>query len=79
MLVVDGQMPDMTGADLIARARQLLPQLPVVVVTGYPPHHPSIASAVAASQGAYVAKPVDLAAFYRELAKVLARTGASAS
>jgi CheY-like chemotaxis protein len=73
VLVVDGQLPDMTGADVIEYARRLLPHLPAVVVTGYPPHHPTIVSALAASHGAYVAKPVDLSVFYRELAKVLPR------
>jgi CheY-like chemotaxis protein len=73
VLVVDGQLPDMTGADVIECARRLLPHLPAVVVTGYPPHHPTIVSALAASHGAYVAKPVDLSVFYRELAKVLPR------
>ena len=71
VLVVDGQLPDMTGADVIRRARQLTPDLPAMVVTGYPPHHPAVASAIEATQGAYIAKPVDLARFYRELAKVL--------
>jgi two-component system sensor histidine kinase EvgS len=73
VLVVDGQLPDMTGADVIESARRLLPHLPAVVVTGYPPHHPTIVSALAASHGAYVAKPVDLSVFYRELEKVLPR------
>lgn len=71
VLVVDGQLPDMSGADVIKRARKLTPNLPAIVVTGYPPHHPAVASALAVSDGAYIAKPVDLARFYRELTKLL--------
>jgi CheY-like chemotaxis protein len=71
VLVVDGQLADMTAADVIARARQLAPHLPAMVVTGYPPDHPTVAPALAASKGAYVAKPVDLATFYRELTRAL--------
>lgn len=77
VIVVDGQMPDMTGADVILRARRRLPQLPALVCTGYPPTHPTVASAIAASNGAYVAKPVDLATFHRALARVLGSTDAS--
>jgi CheY-like chemotaxis protein len=71
VLVVDGRLSDMTAVDVIARARQLAPHLPAMVVTGYPPHHPTVAPALATSQSAYVAKPVDFATFYRELTKVL--------
>ncbi|HVZ46250.1 MAG TPA: response regulator [Ramlibacter sp.] len=35
LLVVDYAMPDMTGAEVIARARELVGDLPVILATGY--------------------------------------------
>jgi signal transduction histidine kinase/ActR/RegA family two-component response regulator len=35
LLVVDYAMPDMTGAEVIAKARQLFADLPVILATGY--------------------------------------------
>ncbi|MBC7471339.1 MAG: response regulator, partial [Ramlibacter sp.] len=35
LLVVDYAMPDMTGAEVISRARELWPDLPVILATGY--------------------------------------------
>jgi CheY-like chemotaxis protein len=35
LLITDYAMPHMSGADLIRRARNLLPGLPAVIVTGY--------------------------------------------
>jgi CheY-like chemotaxis protein len=35
LLVVDFAMPDMTGAEVISKARQSFPELPVILATGY--------------------------------------------
>ena len=35
LLVTDQQMPGMTGNELAAVARQLLPDLPIILLTGY--------------------------------------------
>jgi len=35
LMVVDYAMPDMTGAEVIARARQLVGDIPVILATGY--------------------------------------------
>ena len=35
LLVVDYAMPDMTGAEVISKARQRFPDLPVILATGY--------------------------------------------
>ncbi len=35
LMVVDYAMPDMTGAEVISRARQLVGELPVILATGY--------------------------------------------
>ncbi len=62
MLIVDVQLPDLSGADVIMRARQHKPQLPSALLTGYPPDHPMIADAIAVTQSAYLAKPVNISA-----------------
>ena len=35
LLVVDYAMPGMNGAEVIAKARAILPRLPVILATGY--------------------------------------------
>ena len=35
LVVVDYAMPDITGAEVISRAREVLPELPVILATGY--------------------------------------------
>jgi CheY-like chemotaxis protein len=35
LLVVDYAMPDMTGAEVISKARELVGELPVILATGY--------------------------------------------
>jgi CheY-like chemotaxis protein len=35
LLVVDYAMPDMTGAEVISKARELVGDLPVILATGY--------------------------------------------
>jgi len=60
VLVVDVQIPDMPGYELVRRARLRYPYLPVVLVTGYPPDHPAIAKTLAAGKSAYLSKPVDI-------------------
>jgi DNA-binding NtrC family response regulator len=59
LLLTDHRMPGMSGLDLLAEARRLNPELPVVVMTAYG----SIESAVAAMKAGaydYLTKPIDL-------------------
>ena len=60
ILIVDLQIPDMNGADVIRRARQVKAGLPAALLTGYPPDHPLIADAVAKARISYLAKPVNV-------------------
>jgi CheY-like chemotaxis protein len=62
MLIVDVQLPDLSGADVIMHARQHKPELPSALLTGYPVDHPMIADAIAVTQSAYLAKPVNISA-----------------
>jgi CheY-like chemotaxis protein len=71
VLLVDVQLPDMKAAELIHRARAHAPQLPAVVMTGYPREHHLVATALQAARTGYVPKPVDLRVLYRELGKAV--------
>jgi CheY-like chemotaxis protein len=62
LLVVDSRMPDMTAAELIARARDGQDDLAAVLLTGYPADALALADAMVAARGAYLAKPVDVSA-----------------
>lgn len=60
VLVSDIRMPGLTGVDLLARVKSLLPNLPVIIMTAYS----DLDSAVSAFQGGafeYLAKPFDIA------------------
>lgn len=71
VLLVDVQLPDMKAADLIFQARARMPQLPAVVMTGYPREHPAVATALQAAYTRYVPKPLNLRVLYRELGRAL--------
>ncbi len=68
-IVLDVEMPGMSGLTLLSRLRELYPGVPAVFMTGYLRHHAGIAEARKATGAAYVGKPVDV----DELLKVLAR------
>lgn len=72
VLLVDVQLPDMKAAELIRRARAHAPELPAVVMTGYPREHHLVATALQAARTHYVPKPVDLRVLYRELGRAVA-------
>lgn len=68
LLLTDLKMPEMSGLELATRARQAIPDLPVVILTGYA----SIETAVRALRSGiddYLTKPFS----YEELVKVLER------
>ena len=69
LLITDIELPGMTGLELLERVRELVPDLPVAVITG----HPSVDYAVSALRGSaaeFLQKPIgaeDLAAKATEL------------
>lgn len=71
VLLVDVQLPDMKASDLIRQARAQKPQLPAVVMTGYPREHPAVTAALQAARTRYVPKPLDLRVLYRELGRAV--------
>jgi DNA-binding NarL/FixJ family response regulator len=65
LLVVDMQLRGMNGADVIMRAREHAPDLPAVIVSGYPVDHPLIARTMALPACRYLGKPVHVQALVR--------------
>ena len=71
LLLTDQSMPDMTGAELVAHAREVRPALPVLLITGY--------SEITTSEevnrwglSAYVAKPIDTEELLAQVERLLA-------
>lgn len=72
LLISDMVMPYMSGAELLAAAKRLDPELPVVIMTGYP----SVASAKELMQeGAvdYITKPFDVDVVAAKVAAILGK------
>jgi len=60
LLITDIELPDMNGLELLERARELVPDLPVAVITG----NPTVDYAVSALRGAaaeFLSKPISAA------------------
>ena len=66
LILSDIKMPEMDGLELAARVRELHPEIPVVLMTGFP----SVDTAVAAlrSKAAdYIVKPFNIHQLYKKL------------
>jgi LmbE family N-acetylglucosaminyl deacetylase len=71
LLITDIELPGMSGLELLERVRELVPGLPVVVVTG----HPTVDYAVSALRGAaaeFLLKPVGREDLLAKAAEVIA-------
>ena len=58
VLLVDVRMPGMDGMELMRQAREIDPELPVIVITGYAEVHGAV-QAIRAGAHDYLAKPFD--------------------
>ena len=68
LMVVDYAMPDMTGAEVIQQARQMIGDVPVILATGYAD---MAAVERLAGKPVILRKPFDIAALGDAVAKVL--------
>jgi CheY-like chemotaxis protein len=68
LLITDQAMPGMTGTELIARARALRPELPIILATGY-----GETPADAAEQLLRLNKPITQADLERAVADAVLR------
>lgn len=70
VLVLDMEMPGMTGLELLERVRALRPGLPAVVMSGYTSEQRDVRQALQAERVGYVDKPIDLDRLLSVLARV---------
>ncbi len=78
LAILDIGLPDLSGLDVLQKARARSPQLPVVIITA----HGKLENAVAARKlgaAAYLVKPLDLREIERTLTQILASKSAPAS
>jgi CheY-like chemotaxis protein len=59
VVISDVDLPDMSGIDVIRRARLQRPHIRTVLVSGYPSNHPAVAGMLS-EVSAYFSKPVDI-------------------
>jgi len=72
VVLTDLKMPEMDGATLIDRLKEVKPNQPIVVVTGYP----SVDSAIRALQQRvddYIVKPFSMPKLFKSVEKAAAR------
>jgi PAS domain S-box-containing protein len=67
VVVLDVEMPGMSGLALLEKLRQRAPALPAVIMSGYMQHHAGIHEARETMGAAYVGKPVDVDELIRTL------------
>ena len=78
LAILDIGLPDVSGLEVLEKARARAPQLPVVIITA----HGKLENAVAARKlgaAAYLVKPLDLREIERTLTQILATASAPAS
>lgn len=78
LVLTDIKMPEMDGMDLTVKLRQEYPEVPVVVMTGYP----SVESAIQALRqrvADYVTKPFNINELYKSIEQHLEESRAAKS
>lgn len=70
-VVLDVQMPGMSGVSLLQALRARYPDIPAVFMTGYMRHQAGIAEAREATGAAYIGKPIALDELVRVLAGLI--------
>ncbi len=72
-VVLDAGMPGCHGVELLGRLRTRVPNLPVIIATGYEPGHSLVRAMLETGNTAYIAKPIDV----RRLVELLLQSLAS--
>lgn len=74
LMLLDLRMPGMDGVEVMARARQAHPDLPIIILTGYATLESAIA-AVRCGAADYLLKPASVHQIARAIQKALQRPG----
>ncbi|OGP68656.1 MAG: hypothetical protein A2169_05335 [Deltaproteobacteria bacterium RBG_13_47_9] len=70
LLITDMKMPGMSGMELLAEAKRIVPWLPVLVVTGYG-DIPTAVTAMKAGAVDFIEKPLETDAFLQKVRSLL--------
>jgi DNA-binding NtrC family response regulator len=70
LVITDIRMPEKNGIDLMHEIKDKHPELPVVIITGYPLAYPPERATIEGADG-YIAKPFRINQIDRMLAKIL--------
>ena len=73
VLLTDLRMPRLDGRELIARLRARRPDLPVVVMTGYPPEEGAAALHNGSAPLRLLTKPIELEVLFNAIRQVAGR------
>ena len=79
LVVLDVQMPGISGLELLRLIHDRWPDLPAVLVTAFTPDHPGIAAAIRTPATRYVGKPVDLALLLSTLVELISHASSDTS
>jgi len=72
LLITDLKMPDMDGIDLLRKVKQMLPLLPVIVITGYG-DVPIAVKSLRSGASEFIEKPLEMQSFRSIVQSLLAR------
>jgi CheY-like chemotaxis protein len=78
-IVLNVKMPGISGTELLAALRARYPDLPVLFLTGYEPHDPRLAAALASGSVGYLAKPVEMPRLIEMLGRLFEARGPARS
>lgn len=70
--LVDLELPDVSGRELVTQLHARWPQLPIIVLSGHPADSALVRSAMRAGDARYIAKPVDFDALLAEITRCTA-------
>jgi two-component system, LuxR family, response regulator FixJ len=70
LLITDLKMPEMDGMELLTRAKQLLPWMPVLVITGFG-DIPTAVTAIQVGAAGFIEKPLERELFLRKVQSLL--------
>jgi CheY-like chemotaxis protein len=73
--LVDLELPDVSGRDLVAELHARWPSLPIIVLSGHPADSAPVRAALIAGDARYISKPIDMDALLSEITRCTATVG----
>ncbi|HHL39291.1 MAG TPA: response regulator [Deltaproteobacteria bacterium] len=73
LILCDAKMPGVTGADVLRRAKELAPEAPFILVTGFGRHDPEVREMIDMGITLHLDKPVRFSRLKEILAELLGR------